>query len=127
MAFRAGGGRRRQRFSAFMATFFLVSFLSFSKWKEKRQVGLWGPEAAVTEEEEEEAGARRSGPGLAGRRLRGKGRRKGRWEAAEPGTARWRRLAARSRAGSRCWAGAWRCAVCAGRARCGVAAMSGKN
>lgn len=74
MAFRAGGGRRRQRFSAFMATFFLVSFLSFSKWKEKRQVGLWGPEAAVTEEEEE-AGARRSGPGLAGRRLRGKGRR----------------------------------------------------
>lgn len=76
MAFRAGGGRRRQRFSAFMATFFLVSFLSFSKWKEKRQVGLWGPEAAVTEEEEEEeAGARRSGPGLAGRRLRGKGRR----------------------------------------------------
>lgn len=73
MAFRAGGGRRRQRFSAFMATFFLVSFLSFSKWKEKRQVGLWGPEAAVTEEEEE-AGARRSGPGLAGRRLRGRGR-----------------------------------------------------
>lgn len=37
-------------------------------------MGLWGPEAAVTEEEEEEAGARRSGPGLAGRRLRGKGR-----------------------------------------------------
>lgn len=42
-------------------------------------MGLWGPEAAVTEEEdedeEEEAGARRSGPGLAGQRLRGKGRR----------------------------------------------------
>lgn len=37
--------------------------------------GALGPGAAVTgEEEEEEAGARRSGPGLAGRRLRGKGR-----------------------------------------------------
>lgn len=74
MAFRAGGGRRRQRFSAFMATFFPVSFLGFSNWKEKRRAGLLSPAAAVTEKEEE-AGARRSGPGLAGRRLQGKGRR----------------------------------------------------
>lgn len=74
MAFRAGGGRRRQRFSVFMATFFPVSFLSFSKWEEKQQAGLSSPAVAVTEREEE-AGARKSGPGLAGRRLRGKGRR----------------------------------------------------
>lgn len=59
MAFRAGGGRRRQRFSAFMATFFPVSFLGFSNWKEKRRAGLLSPAAAVTEKEEE-AGARRS-------------------------------------------------------------------
>lgn len=78
MAFGAGGGRRRQRFSAFMATFFPVSFLGFSNWKEKRLEGLLSPTAAVTKKEEEEAGARRSGPGLAGRRLRGKGRREGR-------------------------------------------------
>lgn len=74
MAFGAGGGRRRQRFSAFMATFFPASLLGFSNWEEKRRVGLSSPVAAVTEEKEE-AGARRSGPGLAGRRLRGKGRR----------------------------------------------------
>ncbi|XP_027972512.1 uncharacterized protein LOC114219208 [Eumetopias jubatus] len=75
MAFGAGGGRRRQRFSAFMATFFPVSFFGFSNWKEKRRAGLWSPAAAAVVTEKEEAGARRSGPGLAGRRLRGKGRR----------------------------------------------------
>ena len=74
MAFGAGGGRRRQRFSAFMATFFLVSLLGFSNWEEKRRAGRSSPLAAVIETEEE-AGARRSGPGLAGRRLRGTGRR----------------------------------------------------
>lgn len=72
MAFGAGGGRRRQRFSAFMATFFLVSFLGFSNREEKLRAGLTSPAAAVTKREVE-AGARRSGPGLAGRRLRGKG------------------------------------------------------
>lgn len=83
MAFGAGGGRRRQRFSAFMATFFLVSLLGFSNWEEKRRAGLSSPVAAVTETEEE-AGARRSGPGLAGRRLRGKGRRGGVREPRRP-------------------------------------------
>lgn len=63
MAFRAGGGRRRQRFSAFMATFFLVSFLSFSKWKEKRQVGLW---AQRRRRPERRRRRRRRKPGLGG-------------------------------------------------------------
>lgn len=79
MAFGAGGGRRRQRFSAFMATFFPVSLLGFSNWEEKRRAGLWSPAAAVSEAAAE-AGARRSGPGLAGRRLwgtRGRGARAG--------------------------------------------------
>lgn len=87
MAFGAGGGRRRQRFSAFMATFFLVSLLGFSNWEEKRRAGLSSPVAAVTETEEE-AGARRSGPGLAGRRLRGKGRRGGGARAPPAGRIR---------------------------------------
>lgn len=66
MAFGAGGGRRRQRFSAFMATFFPVSLLGFSNWEEKRRAGLSSPVAV----EAEEAGARRPRrqrrPGLGG-------------------------------------------------------------
>lgn len=91
MAFGAGGGRRRQRFSAFMATFFPVSFLGFSNWEEKRRAGLWSPAAAVTREGGGGRGSGvRAGPGGA----EAEGKREAREGARAPPAGRTRSPAA---------------------------------